>query len=376
MLRRLIICLAVLWGVWAHAQELVVEPQYDNAGTFHDGLAPVQLNGLWGFIDAKGRMVVEPQYERVLSGSEGLRGVKFNEDGINRWAFLDSKGQIIGDPNARGLKRYKGGWAAYKYFDDLWYFIDTKGNRISDMGWEDIGGWEPPFAAVKAGSQWGIAHIGDFGFANPVDDPAFFTEGEAIQSISGISEESFVVQTDRGVKLLQIGKLPYQVAAAVIPIAADNAFHRRIKPMVNGLAPIQMSDGQWAMLHKRTGSLVFKGRFDEIRSMQEGFAAVKLDGLWGYINRQGKMVVPPTYDRAFDFSGGYATVRSGNLRGFLKIEDDLSISEYIPLQFEDVFRFRDGLAPVKFNGKWGFISNGEEARPKLKQSPVKALIPG
>jgi len=47
---------------------------------------------------------------------------------------------------------------------------------------------------------------------------------------------------------------------------------------------------------------------------------------WGYIDKEGNMVIPPVYDEAHIFSGG--------------------------------------LAPVKFNSKWGYIdTKGDIVRP-------------
>ena len=40
----------------------MLEPKYEDARSFSNGLAAVKVNGLWGYIDTEGNMVIEPQF--------------------------------------------------------------------------------------------------------------------------------------------------------------------------------------------------------------------------------------------------------------------------------------------------------------------------
>ncbi len=40
----------------------VIEPQFESAGAFVDGLAPAKRKGRWGYIDKQGEFVIRPQY--------------------------------------------------------------------------------------------------------------------------------------------------------------------------------------------------------------------------------------------------------------------------------------------------------------------------
>ncbi len=42
--------------------EMVISPQWENAGIFSEGFAPVQKDGLWGYINTEGQAVTEFQY--------------------------------------------------------------------------------------------------------------------------------------------------------------------------------------------------------------------------------------------------------------------------------------------------------------------------
>jgi len=43
---------------------------------FREGLAPVVVGGKWGFIDTKGNMVIEPKFDDATSFSNGVASVR------------------------------------------------------------------------------------------------------------------------------------------------------------------------------------------------------------------------------------------------------------------------------------------------------------
>ena len=53
-------------------------------------------------------------------------------------------------------------------------------------------------------------------------------------------------------------------------------------------------------------SIIIPTQYEEVSSFEEGYAAVKLNGKWGYINEAGEMVVEPKYDWAGNVSEGIA----------------------------------------------------------------------
>ena len=62
----------------------------------------------------------------------------------------------------------------------------------------------------------------------------------------------------------------------------------------------------------KTGKAVIKPQYDRARCFSEGLAAVMIGDprhpKWGYINKQGRFVIRPTFDDASDFSDGEAEV--------------------------------------------------------------------
>lgn len=63
-----------LWGYVSVNGHIIIEPIYEQAYGFSDGIAAVKLNGKWGFINAEGAIVVSCEYDEVESNFKGGKG--------------------------------------------------------------------------------------------------------------------------------------------------------------------------------------------------------------------------------------------------------------------------------------------------------------
>jgi hypothetical protein len=100
--------------------------------------------------------------------------------------------------------------------------------------------------------------------------------------------------------------------------------------------------------------------FDFVNDISCGLSMVKKDGKYGFVDKDGKVVIPLVYDESVTMSEGYAPVRKGDLWGYI---DSLGTVTLEP-QFSDALCYHEGLAAVKKGGKWGFINyDGKTAIP-------------
>ena len=49
-----------IWGYIDPSGKYVINPQFDEAGDFEDGLAPVRIGAKWGYIDKTGKYIWGP----------------------------------------------------------------------------------------------------------------------------------------------------------------------------------------------------------------------------------------------------------------------------------------------------------------------------
>ena len=80
----------------------------------------------------------------------------------------------------------------------------------------------------------------------------------------------------------------------------------------------------------------------------------RVNDRYGYIDRDGNIVVEPEYYYAEEFTEGLATVSIGSIDGKCGYIDKTGKMVIEP-KFDDAYPFSEGLASVEIDKKWGFI---------------------
>ncbi|MFC1853520.1 WG repeat-containing protein [candidate division CSSED10-310 bacterium] len=90
--------------------------------------------------------------------------------------------------------------------------------------------------------------------------------------------------------------------AVTVPSHLESAYRFQ-----EGLALIEINKW-WGYINK-DGTLVIDAKFADARNFSEGLACVKLNGKWGYIDKKGTIVIYPKFDDAGFFNQGLATIK-------------------------------------------------------------------
>ena len=105
---------AAVWvgvGQYLHAKcgyidqtgKLVIEPQFENARDFSEGMARVRVSEKWGYINKTGQLVIKPQFAYCLDFSEGLARVRVGR----KWGFIDKTGKYVIKPQFDGAGDFR-----------------------------------------------------------------------------------------------------------------------------------------------------------------------------------------------------------------------------------------------------------------------------
>ncbi len=70
------------WGYIDKTGKILMEPKFEEARIFSDGMGRVKLNGKFGYVDATGKMVMEMNFTTAYDFSEGLAEACANCDGL------------------------------------------------------------------------------------------------------------------------------------------------------------------------------------------------------------------------------------------------------------------------------------------------------
>ena len=85
------------WGFIDRGGTIVIEPQFDNARSFSEGLAAVTTGGKVGFIDRSGRKVIPAQFDTAASFREGLARVTLGDKEV-KIGYVDASGRYAWEP--------------------------------------------------------------------------------------------------------------------------------------------------------------------------------------------------------------------------------------------------------------------------------------
>lgn len=308
-----------LYGYIDNYGKVVIPLNYHGAGSFKEGLARVQLKGKWGFIDKLGNLVIPCKYIDVGDFSNGLAYVKVGE-----WPYNMQCG-----------------------------FINKNGEEVIPLIYKDTLAFSEGLAAVCKKDIEGRVNYGYININGETIIPFVFYKAnsfnEGIASVS--SHDSYSNTYLINIKGQRISS----------NVKADTIFSFK-----NGYATIYNNLGDsnfiYGMINSK-GQIIFDPIFSMINSVGEDCYKAKIHKEAGtnLYDKNGIKLSSKSYTEIYSFIEGFAIVYNysnyqSDLFGFInKIG-----KEIISCKYEDVSVFRNGIAAVKLDAKWGFIDvNGQ-----------------
>lgn len=169
------------WGYVNRFGKCIIPFSFDESYSHKDGLAGARKDYTWGFIDRVGNTVIPFEYSLVKNFSENMAAVK--KDGY--WGYIDKKGLTVIPFEYDDAHSFSEGLAAVK-FGDKWGYIDTYGIRVIEPQYEQAGMFGSGYAAVKQNGLWGYIDVDgkvviDFAYS----DVSVFENGVATVWING-----------------------------------------------------------------------------------------------------------------------------------------------------------------------------------------------
>ncbi len=153
----------------------------------------------------------------------------------------------------------------------------------------------------------------------------------------------------------------------------EKGYAGEVKPselkLSNGFYPVanSLKDGAKYGYIGRNLQLEIALEFENAMDFSDDMAAVRKDGKWGYINKNGVKAIPCEFDScasadamgsdcAFAFSGGLAPVSKGGKFGIINKKAE-SVVDFV---FDAILPGKDGVYIACKDGKWGIITIDKE----------------
>jgi hypothetical protein len=255
-------------GVW------VTKQIFDRVTPFHEGLAAVKISDKWGYINKKGEIVIPAKFDLACRFSEGLAIVRIGSFGTGKFGIIDKQGKWIVEP------RFSSN--AFPYETDLFelmFFVDGK-------------------CPMGDGKKWGFINaVGDFVIQPKFDALKGFSEGlAAVDIVDGTSEKVGFIDVN--------GKMVIEPRFTYSGLFWTYKFHEGVAVIAQG--------NLYGLINKE-GKEIIKADYTDLYGCHEGLIPFqkRFDG-FGYMDKNGNIVLKPIYHSAGNFSLGLACVSVKN----------------------------------------------------------------
>lgn len=216
-----------------------------------------------------------------------------------------------------------------------WGYVDKQGNYVINPQFSQADYFRDGLAKVRDLQ-------GKVGFINPQGKYEILpTYPNALPFSEGLT---FVVSEEGAPTCIdKTGKVKFVMDYA-----------RFVYSFVEGLAVFGQQDEQGNIKRgyvDKEGKVVIMPQFEKARPFSEGFSAIRLNEKWGFIDKAGKIVVNPQYDEIRDFKQGKAAFYRGKQAGYI----DTQGKEIITAQFDKAEKFSEEKAAVQIGKSYGYI---------------------
>ncbi|MCI8530167.1 MAG: hypothetical protein HFH82_13615 [Lachnospiraceae bacterium] len=278
-----------------------LQGEYDEASVFSGNMAPVRRNETWGYSNSKGKKKIGTMYAYAGAFNQGMAPV------------IDSQG--------RG------------------FFVDTDGNKVF------VADTEETVTELGVMSSSGIYAVNNGKEWNYYNQSGELVAG-GFQEASTMANGLAACKTDGGWQIYDTSGQVH-IDGYYDDVLADE------KHMVYRNERLFVKAGDSYRMIDAFGNQIGMDTFEDGKIFYEStYAAVKKDGKWGFIDKDGNWFIAPTYEDARSFSNGYAAVRMNGQWGFINMDQELCI----PCQFTDAKDFTaNGTVFVQKNLIWSVL---------------------
>lgn len=319
------------YGISNSLGQIIIPTNYEDIGKCTDGLYPVRKDQIWGFFDTNGKEVIPFFYRKTL---EFCYGVAAASKGFY-YGIIDKRGSWIIPPAYSDITLVNDSlWICTKNDKSGFYFPQTR--TLSPLKFDEI--------KILNDGWFRITQNGNYGLMSPklkVILPPDFT------SVKVSVKENILIG----------GKLNFYYLYYLngnLKVFMNYPF-TKFTPFIEGMAMV-VQNSRYGFIDK-DGQLMVSTQYDEARPFSNQMAAVKLNNKWGFVDKKEHIAVSPNYSEVYDYVGN-ATAVKGEKWAFVNKFG----KEILKPQYDLVSKTLSGNFIIKKGTKLGLVDkNGVES---------------
>lgn len=325
----------------------IVPCEYTDVSYPADGMFLVQQNGRYGHIDTNGRLRVPIIYRTASTFSEGLAVVAVDIDStLVQYGYIDYDNHIVIQPQYEYAYPFSEGFAVIKNYD-RYGMINRKNQEVLPVKYE-----------VATSVREGLFLAGDDEGLALFDTRFKPLTRFVYDNLAGFTEKRILIQRD--------GKYGYldPKGREVVPFIYDQA-----SLFDDGRAAVCIGS-KWGIIDPK-GKTILPIEYDNSNRRSEayhfhnGMALVEKDSLFGYCDRDGRLIIYPCFHDAYQFTDSLAPVFLGVHWGYIDTKGDF----YIPPVFDIASPFEYGRATVVYEGRQHMMDTQGRCVKDCKKAP-------
>jgi WG containing repeat len=341
------------WGYMDKTGTLVIKPQYDDAASFSEGLAAVNISGKWGFINKEGDVVIEPRFRSAWAFHENKARVEpFDQPAY----FIDKSGKVVPSGQWTAAGDFSGGLAKV-IAGNLIGYIDTSGQLVIKTIYSRGSNFELGMAVVEYEDQLSVINpYGHYLIPGPFDHVKINAEDDIVLCRKG---ETSIVYDIKGNEItrLENAKLVESGGSLISVRQGSEMFFydlrsKKFKKDEIFSTIIYLGEKRWTgkktegyALLDQDGHIMNDKRFLQINKYSYRITAYNINELWGYMDLYGNTLTQEVFGLAWDYKEGLARAAFQEGIAFIDIKQQLAF--YPPEGTMDMRDFSEGLAAIQ-----------------------------
>lgn len=335
------------WGFIDPFGKFQIPPIYDDVRYFSNGIACANKRGRWGVIDTNNNVVIDFQYLNIQDFSEGKALV---QDFDHKRFYIDQKGEKVIECPYDECYSFKNNRARYKD-NEVYGFLDKKGKSIANMRYTYATNFTDGFAVVGVGKLFGVIDTSGNLVIEIDFDKIKISDGIALLKKQHVFSY-FDLLNNQPIPGKFLKAQPFKDGIAIVATDQGLGFIDKngIYSGLNGDKAIYLNDKRIGLRTKKGYSIIRLDKspinnmfYDNVFKFYCGIAGMERNGLWGYVDLEGKEVLKPQLPLIWDCSND--RIRVINPSGFSYY--NLEMENVIPPQFIESRDFKEGLAPAQ-----------------------------
>ena len=336
-LKVAIVCKDGKWGLIDYRGEVLQKPICDSIGKFHDGMAKAHWSHEFFYINHKGESKEGSKF-MYREATDYRNGMALVYTRNKEYHVIDKEGNAIRQLPYTKIHPFQDGYAKIEKDNFVGYIRQTDFQETIPAIYNASYSFSEGYAAVEKEGKWGIVDSHN-NIKVPFKYSIIYLRGNRFITVDSKTNKAAMMDLEENIIIpFNYSLLGFMANDLILVKNYHKNYSQQGIMDLNGNWILQLLDNV------------------TIYGFQEDMSRISKNRKYGFINKEGKFVLPIEYSWAWNYSNGLARVETGNKWGAVNKEGEW----VIPAIYQNIRSYEGDLIAAKKDNKWGFINHKNE----------------